>query len=254
MFVWKEGGRQEWMKLSQKRLMRINVHSPPPPLHYCNRCGNNVDCCNYFLAHYPSTSSLLHSFQPLWNVKMPSFLTSVNVDLPISPYMGMWCPKETTLKSFKVHSSRGALQGRKRQTWKHFDQESPLQIVVSIFSPRFSLRKQSLMLWANLLAVSVSKKLARRGVFFSKEFASWWGRSRWGKSWWERSRWGKDWGGKAATPMFQRDPLQTLLLLDFSLATKRKVGLKDAPACFDTSPHNRQDVGEKKRRGAQRTT
>ena len=42
-----------------------------------------------FSDHYPSTSSLLRSIQPLWNVKRPSFLTSVNVDFPISPYMGM---------------------------------------------------------------------------------------------------------------------------------------------------------------------
>ena len=44
--IWfKESWQQARMKLSQKQLMCIC----PPPLNYCNRCGNNVDCCNYFL-------------------------------------------------------------------------------------------------------------------------------------------------------------------------------------------------------------
>ena len=78
------------MKLSQKRLMRINVHSPAPP-HSIIAIDVEIMLivATTFSDHYPSTSSLLHSIQPLWNVKRPSFLTSVNVDFPISPYMGM---------------------------------------------------------------------------------------------------------------------------------------------------------------------
>ena len=65
-FVWMEGGRREWMKLSQKRLMRINVHLHAPSLNYCNRCGNNVDCCNHFLGPLS-----INKFTPWLN---PTFL------------------------------------------------------------------------------------------------------------------------------------------------------------------------------------
>ena len=96
----------------------------------------------------------------------------------------------------------------------------------------------------------MSKKLARRGVFSQKSLLA--GEEKaaeeeTGEERIEEEKPRHQCSNEILCRLF-------LLLLDFSLATKRKVGLKDAPACFDTSPHNRQDVGEKKRRGAQRTT
>ena len=167
------------MKLSQTRLMRINVHLPAPSLNYCNRCGNNVDCCNHFLSPLsinfnkftpwlnptflpgmPFRTTINHSKRTFW-------LSTVNLDLPISPYMGMWYPKESTLKIASRSTLARGGAGACRQTSKHFDHESPLQIVVIILPALFPssfCRKQSLF-WANLLAVRVSKKLARREIF-----------------------------------------------------------------------------------------
>ena len=86
--------------------MRINVHLPPPPLNYCNRCGNNV-ANSTFSAHYPSTSSL-----------GSTSLQCHSLFQPISPTLIFTHQsRETTLGSFKVQPSKGGLQANTKTFW-----------------------------------------------------------------------------------------------------------------------------------------
>ena len=71
------------------------------------------------------------------------------------------------------------------------------------------------------------QEIGEKGSFFSKEFVRGWGKSRRG-----RSRWGKDWGGKAATPMFQRDPLQTLPAAAWLFPCHKKEGWIERCTCL----------------------
>ena len=96
----------------------------------------------------PIIHQRVHSAQHRWNL-IHYFNQSLQLwYLPISPGRQPWGASRSS-------PARGGC----RQTPKHFDRESPFQIVVGVCS-RFSCKE--FLLWADLLAVSVWKKLARR--------------------------------------------------------------------------------------------